>query len=87
MSALAQKTHLVDVWKHTATSDGGADEEVELLVAADRELEVTRCDALHAQVLGRVAWDQRLFPPVSGLLSPALRTHRPARALRRSGTP
>ena len=33
------------------TSDGGLDEGVELLVTTDGELQVTRCDALHLEVL------------------------------------
>ena len=46
---------LVDVRDDTAARDGGLDERVELLVAADGELQVARRDALHLEVLGRVA--------------------------------
>ena len=51
-----RRTALVDVREYTTTRNGGADERVKLLVAADRELQVPRRDALHAQVLGRIAW-------------------------------
>jgi len=46
---------LVDVRDHAAASNGGLDERVELLVATNGELQVPRSDALHLQVLGRVA--------------------------------
>ena len=39
----------------SAARDGGLDERVQLLVAADGQLQVARRDALHLQVLGRVA--------------------------------
>ena len=38
-----------------AESDGGADEGVELLIAADGELQVAGRDALDLEVLGGVA--------------------------------
>ena len=44
----------MDVGDDTTASDGCLDERVELLVAADRELEVL-VDALDLKVLGRVA--------------------------------
>ncbi len=44
----------VDVWQHTTEGDGGANKGIEFLVAADRELEVTRGDALDLEVLGGV---------------------------------
>ena len=40
---------------HAAASDGGLDEGVELFVTTDGELQVARGDALHLQVLARVA--------------------------------
>lgn len=46
---------LVDVRQNTTTGNGGADETVELLVAADGELQVARLDTLHLQVLAGVA--------------------------------
>merc|ERR1719443_663629 len=55
LGGLLLEERLVDVGDDTAARDGGLDQGVELLVTADRELQVTRRDALHAQVLGRVA--------------------------------
>ena len=46
---------LVDVRDDTAARDGRLDERVELLVTADRELQVAGSDPLHLEVLGRVA--------------------------------
>ena len=40
---------------HTTASDGGLDKRVELFVAADSELQVTRGDSLHLQILAGVA--------------------------------
>ncbi|CAM9480745.1 unnamed protein product [Ectocarpus sp. 8 AP-2014] len=45
---------LVDVRDDTAARDGGLDERVQLLVTADRELQVARRDTLHLEVLARV---------------------------------
>jgi hypothetical protein len=45
---------LVDEWQDATTRDRRADEDVELLVATDRELQMARGDAFHAQVLRRV---------------------------------
>jgi len=45
---------LVDVRDDTTPGDGGLDEGVELLVTADRELEVAGRDALHLEVLAGV---------------------------------
>ena len=45
----------MDVRDDTAAGDGRLDERVELLVATDGELQVTRRDTLDAQVLGGVA--------------------------------
>ena len=45
----------MDVRDDTAAGDGRLDEGVELLVATDGELQVTRRDTLDAQVLGGVA--------------------------------
>jgi hypothetical protein len=46
---------LVDVRDDAATSDGGLDEGVELLVATDGELKMARRDALHAEIARGVA--------------------------------
>ena len=45
----------MDVRDHTATRDGGLDQRIELLITADGELKVARGDALHLEVLARVA--------------------------------
>ena len=45
----------MDVGDDAAASDGRLDERVELLISADRELQVTGSDALHLEVLARVA--------------------------------
>lgn len=42
---------LVDVRDDTTTSDGGLDECVQLLVTTDGQLQVTRRDALHLEIL------------------------------------
>lgn len=39
----------------TASSYGGLDEGVQLLVSTDSELQVARSDALHLQIFGSVA--------------------------------
>ena len=44
----------MDVGDDTAARDGGLDQRVQLLVSADRELQVARCDPLHLEVLARV---------------------------------
>ena len=46
---------LVDVGDHTTASNGGLDQGVKLLVAADRQLQVAGSDALDFQVLACVA--------------------------------
>jgi hypothetical protein len=46
---------LVDVGDDTTASDGGLDQGVELLVSTDSELQVSRGDSLHLQVLAGVA--------------------------------
>ena len=46
---------LVDVRDHTSTSNGALDEGVELLVSTDGQLEVTRGDTLHLEILAGVA--------------------------------
>jgi len=43
------------VGNNTTASDGGLDESIELLVAADGELKMTRRNSLHLQVLASVA--------------------------------
>lgn len=45
----------MNVGDDTTTSDGGLDESVELLIASDGELEVTRCDSFHLKVLAGVS--------------------------------
>lgn len=49
-----EQQRAVDVGQHAAVGDGGLDEGVELLVAADGELEVAGGDALYFEVLGGV---------------------------------
>lgn len=44
----------MDVGDDTSTGDGGLDQGVQLLVTADSELQVARCDTLHLEVLARV---------------------------------
>ena len=39
----------------TTEGYGGADQSIELLISADRELEMARCDALDLEILGSVA--------------------------------
>ena len=46
---------LVDVGDNTATSNRGLDQRVQLLVAADGQLQVARSDSLDLQVLAGVA--------------------------------
>lgn len=50
-----EQQRAVDVGQNTTKGDGGADERVQFLVAADGQLQVARCDALDLEVLGRVA--------------------------------
>lgn len=45
----------------TTTSDSGADQAVELFVTTDGELQVSRGDALDAQILGRVTCELKDF--------------------------
>jgi len=51
----------VDVGDDTTASNSGLDESVELLVAADGQLQVARGDALHLQVLGGVTCELEHF--------------------------
>lgn len=44
----------MDVGDDTSAGDGGLDERIELLVSADGELQVARCDTLYLEVLARV---------------------------------
>ena len=46
---------LVDVRDHTTASDGSLDKSVQLFVTADSQLQVTRGDSLHLEVLASVA--------------------------------
>jgi len=52
---LLDDERLVDVRNDTAARDRRLDERVELLVAADGQLQVARVDALHLEVLAGVA--------------------------------
>lgn len=45
----------MNVRDHTTASNGGLDESVELLIASDSELEVSRCDSLHLEILASVS--------------------------------
>jgi len=45
---------LVDVRDNTTASNGGLDESVKLLVAADRQLQVARSDSLYFKVFASV---------------------------------
>jgi hypothetical protein len=44
------------VWQHTTERNGGTDQGVEFLVAADGELEMARRDALDLEVFCRVLY-------------------------------
>jgi hypothetical protein len=46
--------YLVDVRQNTSTGNGGADEQVELLVTPDRKLQVPGCDTLHSEIFRSV---------------------------------
>ena len=46
---------LVNVRDDTASSDGGLDQGVQLLVSTDGELQVPRCDPLDSEILGGVS--------------------------------
>lgn len=54
-AALFTDQRLVDVRDDTTAGDRRLDQAVQLLVSADGELQVTRRDTLHLQILGRVA--------------------------------
>lgn len=71
--ACLQLAHLVDVRQNTTTGDSGTDQEIKLLIATDRELQVTGSDTLHSQVLGGVSWDGLGYLVQSGA-----RRHSPA---------
>ena len=45
----------MDVRNHTTASDGGLDQRVKLFVTADSQLQVTRSNSLHLEVLACVA--------------------------------
>lgn len=49
-----EQQRAVDVRQYASEGDGGADQGVELLVAADGELEVAGGDALDLEILGGV---------------------------------
>jgi hypothetical protein len=46
---------LVDVGDHTAASDSGLDESVELLVSTNSQLQMAGRDTLHAEIAGGIA--------------------------------
>lgn len=52
--SLLSNQRLVDVGNDTSSSDGGFDQRVELLIAADGQLQVPGRDPLHFEILGRV---------------------------------
>lgn len=54
-AALLADERFVYVGDDTAARDCGLDEAVQLFVSADGQLQMARRDALHLQVLGRVA--------------------------------
>ena len=45
----------MNVGDDTTTCNGGLDQGVELLVASDGELQMSRCDSLHLEVLAGVS--------------------------------
>jgi hypothetical protein len=49
------------VWQHTTKGNRCADKSVELLVTADRELQVAWRDALNFEILGSVACELEDF--------------------------
>ncbi len=53
--ALLSDERLVDVRDDSPAGDGGLDEGVQLLVSPDGQLQMAGGDALHLQILGRVA--------------------------------
>lgn len=54
-AALFTDQRLVDMRDDTTAGDRRLDQTVQLLVSTDGELQVTRRDTLHLQILGRVA--------------------------------
>lgn len=57
----AALTGLVDVWQNTTTGNDGAYERVELLITTNGELQMTRRDTLHFEILGRVSCQFQQF--------------------------
>jgi len=55
LCALLANKGLVDVRNDSTASNGSLDEGVELFVSSNGELQVTRRDTLHLQILGGVA--------------------------------
>lgn len=53
--SLLSDERLVNMWNDTATSDGCLNQTVELLVSANGELKMARCDTLDFQILRCVA--------------------------------
>lgn len=45
----------MNVRDHTTASNGSLDESVELLITSDSELEVSRCNSLHLEILASVS--------------------------------
>jgi hypothetical protein len=61
-----EEERAVDVRKDTSEGDGGADQGIQLFVAADGQLEMARRDALDLEVLGGVLWQERRVSPRTG---------------------
>ena len=57
MSAIGSEEKLAG--HRTSSGDRRAHKSVELLVSADGELQMARCDALDFQVLGRIPYNRR----------------------------
>lgn len=52
-------THLVNVGQDTTPGNGGSDQQVKLLVSSNGQLQVSRGDSLHSEILSSVTWGQR----------------------------
>ena len=52
--SLLSNQGLVDVWDDAASSNGCLDQGVQFLVSTDGQLEMSRGDPLHLQILGSV---------------------------------
>ena len=49
-----EQQRTIDMWQHTTKGNGGANQSIKLLVAANSKLQVTRGDALDLEVLGSI---------------------------------